>query len=611
MPALLAFAFVAGIITILSPCILPVLPIVLAGSATGGHRRPLGIITGFVLSFTFFTLFAFAIVSILGLGADILRTVAIVILALFGLTLVIPQLSDLAKRYFSKLANINANRSPPTADRAGFGGGFIIGLSLGLIWTPCVGPIMSAVITLAATSSVSYQAALITLAYSIGTAIPMFAIMVGGRKLLSRIPWLLENTEKVQKAFGILMILIALAMTFGLDRKFQTFILDTFPSYGAGLTSIEDNETVKKQLESFGNEPGTDSPSPAAQVMDLARYPDAPNPEFTGATKWLNSEPLTLEKLKGKVILVDFWTYTCINCIRTLPYLTSWDAKYKDQGLVIIGVHSPEFAFEKEEKNVREAMKEYGIEYPVVQDNGFAIWKSYRNRYWPAKYLIDAQGRVRDTHFGEGAYEETERKIQELLKEAGMENVDKEVTKETPTERTASITPETYLGLARMERNFGRTQPSTTTTSFTDQVSGTKEEEWVIPQDSFAFDGKWSFDDERAMPEYWASLDFRVRGSDVYLVMRPKEPGKIAQVTIGLGAFDFPPQWYGKDVKEGGIVTVNEDRLYHLVHIPDQAMLKARFPGTGYDDGTYVLHIGISQEGAATTTPELYAFTFG
>ncbi len=599
MLALLAFAFVAGIITILSPCILPVLPIVLAGSVTGGHRRPLGIIAGFVLSFTFFTLFAFAIVSVLGLGGDTLRTVAIVILGLFGLTLVVPRLADFAKKAFSGLAN--ASTSQPGTKREGFGGGFVVGLSLGLIWTPCVGPIMSAVITLAATSSVSWQAALIALTYSIGTAIPMFAIMVGGRQLLSRIPWLLENTEKVQKAFGVLMILIAVAMTFGIDRKFQTFILDTFPNYGTGLTKIEDNETVKRQLEGFGKEGSVmetdtfqdcDSESgecvirpkaaPMNEVLDLTRYPAAPNPEFTGATKWLNSEPLTLEKLKGKVILVDFWTYTCINCIRTLPYLTSWDAKYKDQGLVIIGVHAPEFAFEKEETNVRTAMKEYGITYPVVQDNDFNIWKSYKNRYWPAKYLIDAQGRVRDTHFGEGAYEETERKIQELLKEAGMQGVEKEVTKEAHAERTGSITPETYLGLARMERFEGKNlQPSEQEQAFPPYGMG-----YPTPSlHHFTLEGKWKFDDERAMPRAGASLWLHFRAKDIFLVMRGKGQVGIRVKKTGAAAE------VDNTISES-ILTVAEDKLYEVVKLPSSqdAVLELEF----IDDGT-----------------ELYAFTFG
>lgn len=245
MILLITFAFLAGIITILSPCILPILPVVLSGSVGSGKKKPFGIVLGFVLSFTFFTLFLATIVQATGIPADSLRSFSIVIIALLGLSLLFPAFQVLTERLFSKLSN----KFSIKGTHQGFWGGMLIGLSLGLIWTPCVGPIIASVITLAATSEVSLAAFFITFAYAIGTAIPMFAIMYGGRSLLQKIPWLLPNTDKIQKAFGILMILTAIGIFFNVDRKFQTYVLDVFPHYGTNLTSFENNTAVQEQLE--------------------------------------------------------------------------------------------------------------------------------------------------------------------------------------------------------------------------------------------------------------------------------------------------------------------------------------------------------------------------
>jgi cytochrome c biogenesis protein CcdA len=242
---LIGFAFLAGIITILSPCILPILPIVLSGSIGSGKRKPQGIVTGFVLSFTFFTLFLALLVKTLGISADVLRSISIIIILIFGISLLLPQFQILMEKLFSRLSG----RFAVKGVHDGFLGGVVIGLSLGLIWTPCVGPILASVITLAATSDVSLAAFFITLAYSLGTAIPMFAIMYGGRGLLQKVPWLLPNTNKIQKAFGVLMILTAFGIFFNIDRRFQTYILTTFPQYGTGLTQFEDNDFVKKRLQ--------------------------------------------------------------------------------------------------------------------------------------------------------------------------------------------------------------------------------------------------------------------------------------------------------------------------------------------------------------------------
>lgn len=310
---LVAFAFLAGFITILSPCILPILPIVLSGSLTGGHRRPLGIVTGFILSFTLFTLFLAAIVKATGISADILRSLSVFIILLFGASLLLPNFQVFMEKLFAKLSSLVTRNS---TQATGFWSGMVLGISLGLVWTPCVGPIIASVITLAATSSVTGSAILITFAYSLGTAIPMFAITYGGRTLLNKVPWLLKNTARIQKGFGVLMILVAISIFFNLDRQFQTFVLDKFPSYGTGLTKIEENDLVKNSLKSLRS-PQVDKNMTGKPMPERNSYPQAP--ELIPGGEWINSKPLTMASLKGKVVLIDFWTYTCINCIRTLP----------------------------------------------------------------------------------------------------------------------------------------------------------------------------------------------------------------------------------------------------------------------------------------------------
>src|SRR3990172_2867947 len=380
MILLILFAFLAGVVTILSPCILPILPVVLSSSLTGGKKRPLGVVAGFIISFTFFTLFLSLIVKSLGIPADFLRSFSIIVIALFGIGLLLPNFQALLERLFTTFSRF----SPKLNQNSGFSGGLLIGASIGLIWTPCVGPILASIISLAITGSVSGQAALITFSYSLGTAIPMLAIVYGGRNLLNKVPWLTRNTVKIQKAFGVLMILTALAIFFNLDRKFQTFILDKFPNYGTGLTSFEDNETIRRALDRLdgGEVSEEDMGKPTFNLLDDS---GVNAPELIPGGDWFNTKPLTLKELRGKVVMVDFWTYTCINCIRTLPYLRDWYEKYADKGLVIIGVHTPEFEFEKSPENVQKAIEDFEIKYPVMQDNNYATWRVYDNYYWPAK----------------------------------------------------------------------------------------------------------------------------------------------------------------------------------------------------------------------------------
>lgn len=559
---LVGFAFIAGLVTVLSPCILPILPLVLSVSVGEGKRRPWGVVVGFVASFVFFTLFLASLVKWFGISADVLRHVSVVMIGLFGMSLLIPKTQVILESLFSSLS-----KYIPKKQRQGFGGGVLLGISLGLIWTPCVGPILASVIALALTGTVSGIAVVITLAYATGTAIPMLLIMYGSKGLMAKMPVLRQNSAKIQKVFGIVMIGVAVAIFLGWDRQFQTWILDRFPGYGTGLTAIEDNELVKNQLESLSGE-GLEG-GLLFEIQEAMNYPVAP--ELVGGTGWINSEPLKIhEELKGKVVLVDFWTYSCINCIRTLPYLTQWYEKYKDEGLVIVGVHAPEFEFEKERENVIEAMKDFGVLYPVVQDNEFRIWKAYENRYWPAKYLIDKQGRIVYTHFGEGAYQETEEKIVELL------GAEVEIAVELD-EKKRKQTPEIYLG-------FGRAQ---------DYVAELRIAENEVAEYSFletrsdevGLRGKWRVEEERIIAEEnGAELELNFLGQQVYLVMKTRENEGEVEVWL-----DGERVLETGDTQDG-VIKVEKPRKYDVAES---------------DYGRHQLRL-VFDEGVSA-----YAFTFG
>ena len=505
MIILILFAFLAGIVTILSPCILPILPVILATSVTdeNSKKRPYGIVVGFILSFTFFTLFLSSIVKLFGINAEILRSFSTIVIGIFGLSLLIPRFQLIMESLFTRLANF----MPRSNGKSGFGGGILIGLSLGLLWTPCVGPILASVISLAITGTVTSDAFFITLAYSLGTAIPMYLVITLGRNLFTKVPWLLNNTVKIQKVFGLIMMLVAFAIYRGYDRNFQTYVLTRFPQYGTGLTKFEDKAFVKDGLE--------DMAKPKVELKKGGIIA----PELKVGGEWFNTTPLKLSELKGKVVLVDFWTYTCINCIRTLPYLKTWHEKYSDQGLVIIGVHAPEFEFEKNKDNVKKAIDDFEIKYPVMQDNDFSTWKSYNNRYWPAKYLIDKDGNIRYTHFGEGKYDETELAIQQLLGEAGVEITS--VPKNLVTPNYAR-THETYLGSKRSER-----------------------------ESYLSYTGKWRQSEEYNAPTSGSKLKLLFNAKSVYLVM--KNNGLPATIKVYVDGV------YAKDI------VVTKDALYTLL----------------------------------------------
>ncbi len=559
MILLLFFSFISGLVTILAPCIWPLLPIVLSSSlgparnasqrdAGGGQskQRPLGITLGIMVSFTLFTLTISTLVRLFNLDVNLLRLLAVGVLALLGLSMVIPKLSTVLEIGISKLSGRFQGPQPKSND---FLGSFITGLSLGIVWSPCAGPILASIAALSSTGQIGGQVILVTLAYVTGVGIPLFLFALGGQKVITQTRFLSQYTSRIQQLFGVLMILTALAIYTNYDKVIQLKLTNLLPSYSQFLTSFESSETISKQISEFSGQ---------NLKLNLAQ----PAPEIVGINKWLNTDrPLTLNELKGKVVLIDFWTYTCINCIRTLPHVTSWYDKYKDQGFVVIGVHTPEFEFEKDSNNVLAAIKQYNIHYPVAQDNDFKTWRNFNNQYWPAEYLIDHKGIIRRTHFGEGEYTEMEEAIQTLLKEAGQDissDLDK-MPDQTPKTR---LSPETYLGSKRMEYKFpeGSLPNGTQTFTLTDN----------IPVNSFSFGGEWKINDESASPSKGSTLIYHFNADKVFIVLRPGEtPGEIK-------------------ISLDGVVMrtlqVDTDRLYNLVDLkgrPGQHLLKLEFQTPG------------------------------
>ncbi len=568
MILLLAFAFLSGFVTILAPCIWPLLPIILSASATDKHHaKPLGITIGIMVSFAIFTLFISYLTMLFHFDPNILRLVAVIVIGFLGLTMIVPSLSLLMEGLISKLSGMFGSKLQTQGN--GFKSGLVTGLSLGIVWSPCAGPILAAIATLAATSQVSLNLILITIAYVTGVGIPLFAFAYGGQQLIVKTRFISMHTLTIQKIFGVIMILTAVAIYTNYDKTIQTKLLDFFPQYSQLTDQFSNNDSIKKQLDILkGN-------SFVTETNDLFNT-NTPSPEFTGVTKWLNVQKSpTMSDLRGKVVLIDFWTYTCINCIRTLPHVTSWYDTYKDKGFVVVGVHTPEFAFEKEQKNVEGAIKQFNIHYPVAQDNDYKVWGSYNNQYWPAEYLIDANGNIRRTHFGEGKYEEMEKAIQVLLKEAGSQVANKVLTMpdETPASR---ISPETYLGSARMQYLYPQGSIGNGTYNFTLQKK--------ISTNSFSFGGGWTIADEEASSGKDAILEYNFSANKVFLVIHPPAGSTETKIKVLLDGKVIDGTVAGNDV-QNGVLNVDTERLYNLVNLHgknENHLLRLEFltPGT-------------------------------
>ncbi len=551
MLILLLFSFISGFVTILAPCMWPMLPIVLSSTVKGtDHKRPLGITIGVMASFAIFTLSVSYLVRLFHFDPNILRSIAVVVIIFLGLTLVIPALSRIIEGFVSRLTGIIGIQKQQQGND--FKAGFLTGIMLGVIWSPCGGPILASIATLAATGMVNTQVILVTLFYVTGVGLPLFIFTYGGQQVITKTRFISAYTGRVQQVFGIIMILTAVAIFFNYDKLLQLKILEAFPAIGRGLNGFEKSDVVTKQLNTLKGKLSTNLP----EINGLLNT-SYPAPEFTGITKWLNTDhSLTLEELRGKVVLIDFWTYTCINCIRALPHVNGWYDKYKDKGFVVVGVHTPEFEFEKKTENVEAAIKQYNIHYPVAQDNDYATWNAYSNQYWPAEYLIDATGKIRRTHFGEGQYDETEKAIQDLLKEAGNVVGSDMITISDQTPKTR-ISPETYLGSKRMQYFYPNGNLGNGSKNFNLSENPAL--------NSFSLGGEWNIEDENAVASKNAVLQYNFIANKVFLVLRPPNGG-IGKVKVFLdGKLTDNSNW-GQDVKDG-IVTVDKDRLYNLIDL--------------------------------------------
>jgi cytochrome c biogenesis protein CcdA/thiol-disulfide isomerase/thioredoxin len=552
MALLMLFALVAGAGTALSPCVLPVLPALLSAGVTGGRRRPVGIALGLAATFTITIVGLASVIDGIGLGPGLTRTLAVVVLIGFGVVVAVP---SLAARLEAPLARLS--RLGPRGRGDGFASGLLVGAALGFVYAPCAGPILAAVIAVGAASSRTVP---VGLAFALGSALVLLALALGGRALAGRLR-AAGRGPGLQRALAAVLVLTGIAMATNLDVRFQSAIADHLPAALVNPThGLETSHAVSSRLDDLRGPSRFAVAGTGSQGVQRTRLPRlGAAPDFVGNQRWFNTpggRPLSLESLRGKVMLVDFWTYTCINCLRTLPYLDAWDRRYRRDGLVIVGVHSPEFPFERDAGNVEAAIEREGIRYPVAQDNELATWDAWGNQYWPAEYLIDARGQVRDAHFGEGEYDRTEMNIRALLEEAGHRNPGAMADPKGAVHPTRLATPETYLGLARAQRFDPPPLPGTHTYAPPAKLATSH----------FALAGTWEQSTVAATARADAEIHAAILGKDAYLVLSPPK-GRSGDVTVLLDGRRIAADRAGADVHRG-VVHVERQRLYHLVSAP-------------------------------------------
>jgi cytochrome c biogenesis protein CcdA/thiol-disulfide isomerase/thioredoxin len=548
---LLLLAYAGGVLTIVSPCILPVLPFVFARADRPFVRSGLPLLAGMAATFA-----AVATLAAVGGGWAVQanhagRLLAILLLAGFGLTLLFPSLAEQLTRPLVRLGN----RLSQSADRGAstgseIGASLLLGVATGLLWAPCAGPVLGLILTGAALQGASAGTTLLLAAYAAGAATSLaMALLIGGR-VFAAMKRSLGVGEWIRRGLGVAVLAGVAVIALGLD----TTVLARVSA--ASTTSIEQGLLDHLQPPRL--------PSAASSQTATAALPEEGKmPPLSGAVAWLNSPPLTAEALRGKVVLVDFWTYSCINCLRSIPYIKAWAAKYKDQGLVVIGVHAPEFAFEKNLGNVKSAVANLGITYPVAIDNDYAIWKAFNNQFWPAHYLIDAQGSVRQHHFGEGEYDTTEHAIQRLLAEAGHASAPAGTVivqasgAEQAADKNHVLSPETYIGYDRAERFVS---PGGAVEDETSRYSaGTPRlNEWSLS-------GDWTVGPERAvLDQPDGTISYRFHARDLHLVLGPAPDGKPIRFRVTIDGMP-PNDSHGADVAPDGTGVVSSDRLYQLV----------------------------------------------
>jgi cytochrome c biogenesis protein CcdA/thiol-disulfide isomerase/thioredoxin len=610
---LIILAYLGGVLTIVSPCILPVLPFVFARTGQPFVRSGLPLLVGMAVTFALVATLAAVgggwVVQLNQYG----RGLALIFVALFGLTLLLPKLSERLTRPLVA-AGSRLSENAGTDARPSAWASFLIGVATGLLWAPCAGPILGLVLTGAALQGASVGTTLLLLAYAAGAATSLaLALLVGG-KVFATMKRSLGAGEWIRRGLGAAMLAGVAAIALGLDTGIlaristastggleQSLVGRLTGKAGPG-DAQPDSNVMQGGAMMAQNIPGRDDAGASMQAsgaMMMAARNATPSlpvegqlPSLDGAVQWLNSAPLSAEQLKGKVVLVDFWTYSCINCLRTLPYVKAWADKYRDQGLVVIGVHAPEFAFERDIKNVTKAMADLGINYPVAIDNNYKIWRAFDNQYWPAHYFADAKGQIRYHHFGEGAYDESERVIQELLREAGNKQIASDLIDasgngvQQAADMTEIKSPETYLGFERAE-NF--VSPG--------GAKGDRDARYTTPQalslNNWGLDGQWNISSERAnLTAPNGKIVYRFHARDLHLVLGPGSDGKPVRFKVSIDG-KAPGDAHGTDIAPDGSGTVTEQRLYQLV----------RQPG---DVADHTFTIEFSDPGVSA-----YAFTFG
>lgn len=545
MSYLFLIAVLAGAFSVLTPCILPVLPALVVVSDGQGRGRIAGVVSGVVLSFCALILLLTAVVDALGISPDALRYASASLLLIFALVLLIPALEE----RFQAASQVIVRRAPRQARGNGFLPGFLAGTTLGFVWAPCAGPILGGITSTIAREGIGTDAFIATAGYGLGMVIPLTAVALGGRRLMGRLRKVADNGRRVNLAMGVILLLTSALFFSGLDTKVNRFIATHLPLTSTPVASLEragfdENAEVRStrtcsQAQRLAADPKTVEENGYPEVGALCDL--GPAPELADDLgPWLNTPggtPLTRADLRGKVVLVDFWTYSCINCIRTLPYLRGLQDRYGKDGLVILGVHTPEFAFERSLENVRKATRDLDVRWPVALDNRYATWNNFSNRFWPAKYLIDRDGRLQYVHYGEGAYDTTEDQIRRLL---GVRAGEMRADARGAVTTVEAATPETYLGYGRAARFAGRADGAPTAGSgFLVDRPGTYRPVMPPQPDLWSYDGEWTVERDRAIAGRGARLLLRYRSRDVYLVMSPP-PGQEATVRVQVDGKERP-----------------------------------------------------------------------
>ncbi|HKR37617.1 MAG TPA: cytochrome c biogenesis protein DipZ [Steroidobacteraceae bacterium] len=552
-------AFLGGALTIISPCILPVLPFVFAHPGKSFARSTLPMLAGMAVTFAGIATLA----AVGGAWAVRLnsygRIAALVLLAAFGIALISTRVANWIARPFVSLGSRLAESSSGTERIAP---AILLGVATGLLWAPCAGPILGLILTGAAINGPNTQTTLLLFAYALGAIASLALATIAGARIFRAFRQSLGAAEWVRRGLGVAVLAGVIAIALGWDTGVLTQL--SFASTNRVEQSLIDAIRGREtQDEAHG-----DAMSGAMMAMS-GKSAGAPRvegelPSLSGAVAWLNSNPLTTESLRGKVVMVDFWTYSCINCLRTLPYLRAWQERYKDYGFTIVGVHTPEFAFEKQESNVSRAVRELGIRYPVAIDNDYTIWRAFNNEYWPAHYFVDSQGRIRGHHFGEGGYDESEQLIRELLTEAGHRELPAPTDVlngrgiEAAPDESSVASPETYVGYDRAA-NF------VSAAAIAPDRPGEYQTPSELRLNQWALSGNWTVGAESATSNAaGGKISFRFHARDLHLVLGPREDGKPVRFRVTIDG-RAPAQDRGVDVDTKGVGVVHEQRLYQLI----------------------------------------------